>query len=84
MRVREMEAIQLLDRETGALLGEITREQLQVLIDQLEEESIDDQDYFINRPTIEMLEERADAKLLELLREGLGDRDEMEIRWQEA
>ena len=80
-----MAEIQLFDKETGAPAGEITREQLQYLIDQLEEESVDDQDYFINRPTLELLEEqRPDDNLIEVLREALGDRDEMEIRWEEA
>jgi processive 1,2-diacylglycerol beta-glucosyltransferase len=80
-----MAEIQLFDKETGASAGEITRVQLQYLMDQLEEESSDDQDYFINRPTLELLEEQTpDDDLIEVLREALGDRDEMEIRWEEA
>ena len=81
-----MAEIQLFDKETGASAGEITREQLQYLIDQLEEESADDQDYFINRPTLELLAEQRppEDNLVEVLREALGDRDEMEIRWEES
>ncbi len=81
-----MAEIQLFDKETGASAGEITREQLQYLIDQLEEESADDQDYFINRPTLELLAEHRppEDNLVEVLREALGERDEMEIRWEES
>lgn len=74
--------IQLRDKETGRVLGSISEDQLQFLIDQLEEESADDTDYYLNRATLEMFEERgADADLLRILRDGLGDREEMEIEW---
>ena len=74
--------IQLYDNETGAPLGAITEEQLRFLIDQLEEESTEDQDYYINEPTLEAFEEAgADPALLALLRKALGEREEMEIRW---
>jgi hypothetical protein len=46
-------------------LGEITEEQLQFLIDHLEEESSDDQDYYLNRATLEIFEQAgADSALL--------------------
>ena len=74
--------IQLRDKETGEALGEITEEQLQFLIDQLEEESETDTDYYLNRATLDLLKEKgADAALLELLDEALGDREDMEIEW---
>ena len=60
--------IQLYDRETGASLGAITEEQLQFLADQLEEESPQDQDYYINEPTLDAFEEAgADPALVALL-----------------
>jgi hypothetical protein len=74
--------IQLYDNETGAALGAITEEQLQFLVDQLEEESAEDRDYYINETTLEAFEEAgADPALLGLLRKALGEREEMEIRW---
>jgi processive 1,2-diacylglycerol beta-glucosyltransferase len=74
--------IQLYDNETGAPLGAITEEHLQFLADQLEEESAEDQNYYINEPTLEAFEEAgADPALLALLRKALGEREEMEIRW---
>ncbi len=79
-----MAEIQLFDNESGDPIGAITREQLDFLIDQLAEEALDDRDYHINRPTIDMLdEEHGQTDLVELLREALGNRDEMEIRWEE-
>ena len=74
--------ITLTDKETGKTLGTLTEAQLQFLIDQLEEETLEDKDYYINRAMIFFLEERgAEAGLVNLLYEALGDRDEMEIEW---
>jgi processive 1,2-diacylglycerol beta-glucosyltransferase len=78
----EVTMIRLFDVETDAPLGTITEAQLEFLIDELEEESSTDRDYFINTATVEMLEEDgADAALLTVLRDALADRDEMEVRW---
>ncbi len=79
-----MAEIQLFDNESGEPIGAITQKQLDFLIDQLEEEALDGRDYHINRPTIDMLDEdHGETELVELLREALGNRDEMEIRWEE-
>lgn len=76
---------QLRDKDTGAALGMISEQQFQLLVDQLEEEKGDDQDYYVNEATIEMLEEAgADEGLLLLLRNALSGRTEMEIRWSRA
>ena len=56
--------------------------QLEFLMNEFEEESTDDTDYYLNTVTLEMLAERpVDPELLGLLRQGLGDRQEMEIEW---
>lgn len=74
--------IEVRDKETGSVLGEITEDQLQFLIDQLEEEYEEDQDYYINRPTLDLFAEKgADPELMRLLRTAIGDREEMEIVW---
>ncbi len=74
--------IQLHDKDTGARIGTISEENLQFLIDQLEEESGEDQDYYINETTIDNFEEGgADKSLVALLRGALNGREEMEIRW---
>jgi hypothetical protein len=74
--------IRLFDAESDAPLGSITEAQLEFLMEELEEESSTDRDYFINVATVDMLEEDgADPALLALLRDALGDREEMEVRW---
>ena len=74
--------IQLHDKDTGVWINNITEEDLQFLADQLEEESSDDQDYYINETTLDMFEEAgADKALVFLLRGALNGRTEMEIRW---
>jgi processive 1,2-diacylglycerol beta-glucosyltransferase len=74
--------IHLQDKDTGAPIGTISEAQLQYLVDQLEEESRDDQDYYINATTLDLFEERgADKALVKVLRAALGGRTEMEIRW---
>ena len=69
--------------ESGDTLGTITDAQLQFLVDQLEEESSDDRDYYINRETLEMFRERdCDPELLALLEKALGDSDDVDIAWE--
>jgi hypothetical protein len=77
--------IELRDKNRGTHIGSISEEQLQFLIDQLEEESEDDTDYYINRVTLEMFEMGGiDPQLFEILQRALGQRDEMEIEWSRS
>jgi len=77
--------IQLHDKDTGALIGTISEDNLKFLIDELEEESGEDQDYYINETTVDMFEEGgADKALVTLLRGALNGRAEMEIRWSRS
>ncbi len=77
--------VEIFDKKTGRLLGTLTDDQFQFLVDQLEEESSDDDDYYINRATVDILEEQgAEPALVTLLRQALGDGDEVEIRWQRS
>ena len=74
--------INMYDNGTQRKLGEITQAQLQFLIDQLEETSLEDQDYYMDTNTLAMLTEAgADAELVALLRNGMGSRAGFEIRW---
>jgi hypothetical protein len=74
--------IKLLDAETGRPVGRISSAQLQWLVDQLEEEFEDDRDYYIDGPTLDMLQEAgADPRLIQTLKSALGSREGMEIRW---
>jgi len=76
--------IDLYNADTDTLLGEITEQDLKVLIDALEEESSEDQDYYITVDTLDVIGEngRATDHLLSLLRKAIGSSDGVEIRWQ--
>jgi hypothetical protein len=77
--------IQLHDKDTGAWIGTISEDNLQFLVDRLEEESGDDQDYYINEATLDVFEEGgADKALVSLLRGALNGRTEMEVRWSRS
>ena len=74
--------VRLYQSESGDLIGTITAAQLQYLVDQLEEEDSEDRDYYIDRATLDWFDEHGvDPALEALLREALGDREGMDIRW---
>ena len=74
--------IQLRDKETGSVLGPISEEDLQFLIDNLVEEWAEDTDYYLNRTTLDMLKSRgASESLIELIEKAMGDKDDIEIQW---
>jgi len=74
--------ITLREKGTGRGIGSLSESQLQLLIDQLEEEDPDDQDYWLNRETIDSLRANgADAELVEMLVVAMGEGDELEIEW---
>jgi len=75
--------IDLYNGETDQLIGSITEAELQTLADALEEESADDQDYFIDLATIDLLGDgRATDHLLHLLRTAVGSGEGIEVRWK--
>ena len=77
--------IQLRNKETGSLLGSISDEDLQFLIDNLEEEWKEDADYYLNRATLDMLKSQgASVPLMSLLDTAIGDKDAVEIEWSRA
>ena len=72
----------LIDAESGAVIGEISDDQLDFLIDQLEEEERQDQDYYLDLETIDLLEENgAEDSLITLLRKVLGSSEGIDVRW---
>jgi hypothetical protein len=78
--------ISLSDKASGASIGTLTESQLQILVDQLEETDLDDQDYFIDRRTIDMIKTiGADyAALVDVLERAVGDRDAVDIVWSRS
>ena len=73
--------VELFNAETNQLIGPVDDADLQVLADALEEESSEDQDYFINADTLVLLAEQGSPQLIELLRAAVGTGDGVEIRW---
>lgn len=74
--------IELREKGSDAPIGEVSEEQLQFLIDQLEEEDLEDRDYAITPMLLQLFEaEGADASLLSMLKEALGDGETVEIVW---
>ena len=74
--------VNLTEKDTNKPLGEISEEQLQYLIDNLEEEWLEDQDYVITPLLLETFEGLgADAGLVSLLRDALAGREFVEIVW---
>lgn len=66
--------------DTGDPIGEVSDKQLAFLVEQLEEEHEEDEDYFIDRDTLELLSDNgADPELLALLEKAIGDDDSMDI-----
>lgn len=70
-------------KETDELVGEISKEQLQTLMDLFEEEDTGDQDYFIDKDTLEFMRDNdADSDLIDMLAKFVGD-EGTEFEWRE-
>ena len=75
--------IKLYEKKTNQFLGEISDEELQFLIDNLEEESLTDTDYYISRATLELLKEKGMSEGLAGLIEGaMAQNDDTEISYE--
>lgn len=69
--------------DTGDDIGTISDAQLKFLVEQLEEEHEEDQDYFIDRDTLELMSDNGgDPELLAMLEKAIGDDDSMNIAWE--
>jgi len=75
--------IDVYNNETNELVGTITDADLKVLADHLEEESSEDQDYWIDQATLDVIGDgQATEHLMGVLRKALGTSEGVEIRWQ--
>lgn len=75
--------VRLYDKATGRYLGAVTEEELQFLIDNLEEESLTDADYYINETVLESLKEKGMSEsLVKVIQSAMGDKGEAEIRYE--
>ena len=69
---------------TNLPFGQISGTQLIFLIDNLEEEFLEDQDYAISQLTLDYLHDQgADPDLIALLNRSLGDNEELTIVWKQ-
>jgi hypothetical protein len=75
--------VKLYDKNTGQYLGRIDDDQLKFLMDNLEEESLTDDDYYISRATLDLLKQKGMSQDLARMLEGaLGEGEELEIRYR--
>lgn len=69
--------------DTGDDIGNINDDQLKFLVEQLEEEHDEDEDYYVDRDTIEVMSDNGgDPELIALLEKAMGDDDQLNIAWE--
>lgn len=75
--------IRLSNKDTGVDIGEISEEELQILVAALEEEDSKDQNYWIDHATVDMIEiDHLNAgSLITVLRAAIGSSDGVEIQY---
>lgn len=75
--------IVLYNNDTKTRLREIAPDELAFLQSHLEEESLEDQDYYIAAVTVDIMEQKGEAPaLVQLLRQEIGQNDGVEFRWK--
>jgi len=75
--------IVLFNNDTQTRLREISPEELAFLQSHLEEESLEDQDYYIATVTVDIMEKKGESPaLVQLLRENIGESDGAEFHWE--
>jgi len=80
---RNLMPIVLYERESGARIAEISRDELEELQDSMEEEFEEDTDYYIDPDTIDYLAAQGvSVSLLEQLRGAIGEREGIDIVWR--
>jgi hypothetical protein len=69
-------------KDSGAMVGRIGEDDFQFLVDQLEEESEEDTDYYITPGTIEMLGQRGGSEsLITVLKQAVAGSEGVEVSW---
>lgn len=68
--------------DTDKEIGEIADDQLKIIVKQLEDEHDQDDEYFIDQDTLELLSDNnVDPEVIAMLEKALGDDDDMTIAW---
>ena len=75
--------IVLRDKETGQTIGELTPQELAILVEAFEEEGRDDHDYYIDATSPDYLENNFEGagRVAGLLRSALGEREGFDVVW---
>jgi hypothetical protein len=69
-------------KDGGAVVGQISEADFQFMVDQLEEESEEDTDYYITMATIEMMQRNGGSEnLLNVLKSAVGDSEGVDLSW---
>ena len=75
-------SIRISEKASGRTLGEVSEQDLQVLVGHMEEESSKDRDYYIESMSIDNLERLgASDEFIALLRGAVGSSDGIDIVW---
>jgi hypothetical protein len=79
------EIIKIYDKETGKFYGEATAQHLKILSEHHPEPLAARSRYYLDKRTVEMLESiNTDATLVDLLRSILGDKESVEITFDNS
>ena len=74
--------VTLKDKNTNAWLGSVSYAQLQFLINELNDEYKNGQEYLVNRDSLEILKQQgAEAALTKVIEKAMGDKDKIEFYW---
>ena len=77
--------ITLKDKSNNRWLGQISYAQLKFLNDELAAEHKNDQEYRVNRESLESLKARgADPSLAAIIEKAIGDQDVVEFYWMKS
>jgi hypothetical protein len=69
--------------DTGDQIGTISDDHVKFLVSQLEDDHDTDNEYFVDRETLELMSDNgADPELVGLLEKGLAGDDEMNVAWE--
>jgi len=74
--------IRVFNKDTNVEVGTITEKQLKFLTGQMEEENVDDMDYWLHREQLEVMRSNgAEEGLLTVMEKALGAAEDVEITW---
>ena len=75
--------IHIYNDATDEFVGSISEEDFRFMQSDLEEESLEDVNYYINQATVDMFEQQgASPALVAVLRAALDDQEDVDIRWE--